>query len=59
MLEPLSQFLKGELGVRTLVNRVEDILRQEPYENIARFCKHEYTREGRELAGLLEEEEQE
>lgn len=59
VLEPLSQFLKGKLGVRTLVNRVEEILRQEPYENIARFCEREYTQEGRELAGLPEEEEQE
>ena len=58
VLAPLSQFLKGELGVRSLVERVENILHQEPYESIRGFCRQEYTKEAQELAGLVEKEEE-
>ena len=58
VLAPLSQFLKGELGVRSLVERVENILHQEPYESIRGFCRQEYTKEAQELAGFVEKEEE-
>ena len=58
VLAPLSQFLKGEIGVGTLVRRVEGLLHQEPYASIRGFCRREYTKEAQELAGLLEKEEQ-
>ena len=58
VLAPLSQFLKGELGVRSLVERVENILHQEPYESIRGFCRREYTKEAQELAGFVEKEEE-
>ena len=58
VLAPLSQFLKGELGVRSLVERVENILHQEPYKSIRGFCRQEYTKEAQELAGFVEKEEE-
>ena len=58
VLAPLSQFLKGELGVRSLVERVENILHQEPYESIRCFCRQEYTKDAQELAGFVEKEEE-
>lgn len=58
VLALLSQFLKGELGVRSLVERVENILHQEPYESIRGFCRREYTKEAQELAGFVEKEEE-
>ena len=52
----ICQFLKGKLGVRSLVERVENILHQEPYESIRGFCRREYTKEAQELAGFVEKE---
>ena len=44
--------------MRSLVERVENILHQEPYEKYPRLLRQEYTKEAQELAGLVEKEEE-
>lgn len=61
VLEPLSQCMKGDISVGTLIQRVENILGQTPYQAIYHFCQKEYTKEGLTLSGLtiLQEEQKE
>ena len=44
--------------MRYLVELVEHILQQDPYESIRGFCRQEYTKEAQELAGFVEKEEE-
>ena len=57
-LSPLDDVEPEDLNIRSLVERVENILHQEPYESIRGFCRQEYTKEAQESAGFVEKEEE-